>query len=70
MLASEIGFYDWSGRQAKRHRTEIRERLGFRECSVADGEQLTGWLIAQVTQAERRGVAVVPAENRADMRSE
>ncbi|MDN5918863.1 MAG: Tn3 family transposase, partial [Pseudonocardia sp.] len=56
--ASEIGFYDWSGRQAKRHRTEIRERLGFRECSVADAEQLTGWLIAQVTQGERRSERV------------
>jgi Domain of unknown function (DUF4158) len=58
VLSSEIGFYDWSGWQAKRHRTEIRERLGFRECSVADAEQLTGWLIAQVTQVERRSERV------------
>jgi hypothetical protein len=52
--AEQVAFYDSSGRQAKRHRAEIRERLGFRECGVADAELLTEWLIAEVTQAERR----------------
>ncbi len=31
--AADIGFYDWDGRQVKRHRAEIRRVTGFRECS-------------------------------------
>ncbi|MEU1728304.1 DUF4158 domain-containing protein [Nonomuraea sp. NPDC005692] len=31
-----VGLYDWSGRTIERHRGEIRDHLGFRECSVAD----------------------------------
>src|SRR6266571_3277317 len=42
--ASTLGFYEWSGRTIKRHRAEIRAHLGFRECTVADAEELTGWL--------------------------
>src|SRR5664279_4697300 len=45
---------DWSGRQIKAHRSEIRGSLGFRECSVADAEKLTAWLAEHVAQAERR----------------
>jgi hypothetical protein len=52
--ASDLGFYDWSGRSIERHRAEIREALGFRECSVADADKLTDWLVTNVTQAERR----------------
>jgi TnpA family transposase len=52
--AADLGFYEWSGRSIERHRSEIREALGFRECSVADADKLTDWLIANVTQAERR----------------
>src|SRR2546430_499617 len=40
----EIGFYDWSGRQAKRHWGEVCQALGFRECSVGDADKLTAWL--------------------------
>jgi hypothetical protein len=39
--ASDLGFYDWSGRSIERHRAEIREALEFRECSVADADKLT-----------------------------
>ena len=54
VAASDLGFYDWSGRQIKAHRAEIRAHLGLRECSVADAGKLTEWLAGHVTQAERR----------------
>lgn len=50
----ELGFYDWSGRQAKRLRVEVRAALGFRECSVADAEVLTSWLAEHVGETQRR----------------
>jgi hypothetical protein len=50
----ELGFYDWSGRQAKRHRVEIRRALGFRECGVADADKLARWLAEHVADTERR----------------
>jgi hypothetical protein len=36
-----------SGRSVERHRAEIREHLGFREATVADGEALAEWLQQQ-----------------------
>lgn len=42
--SGSLGFYEWSGRTIKRHRAEIRAHLGFRECTVADAKELTGWL--------------------------
>ncbi len=54
VAASELGFLDFSSRQAQRHRSEIRQALGFRECAVADAEKLTTWLAENVAQAERR----------------
>ncbi len=53
MAASELAFYDWSGRTIKANRVQIRRALGYRECSVADADKLTEWLVANVTQAER-----------------
>jgi hypothetical protein len=50
---TEIAFYEWSGRTSKAHRAQIRTALGFRECSVADADVLTQWLIEHVTQTER-----------------
>ncbi|KKC04333.1 Tn3 family transposase [Mycobacterium nebraskense] len=50
---TEIAFYEWSGRTSKAHRAQIRTALGFRECSVADADALTQWLIEHVTQTER-----------------
>lgn len=50
---SEIAFYDWQGRSAKRNRTEIRDFTGFGECSVADAEKVTLWLAENVCDQER-----------------
>lgn len=50
---TEVAFYDWSGRTIEYHRAQIRDWLGFRECTVADAGALTTWLVDNVTQAER-----------------
>ncbi|WP_226351777.1 DUF4158 domain-containing protein [Pseudonocardia sp. ICBG601] len=50
---TELAFYDWSGRTIEFHRSQIRRTLGFRECSVADADKLTEWLVTTVTQTER-----------------
>ncbi len=50
---TDIGSYEWAGRSIERHWAQIREHLGFRECSVADAEQLTAWLAAHVAERER-----------------
>ncbi|MCA1680280.1 MAG: DUF4158 domain-containing protein [Actinobacteria bacterium] len=52
--AADLGSYEWAGRSIERHRAQIREQLGFRECTVADAEQLTAWLAEHVAQRERR----------------
>ena len=54
VAAAEFGSYEWAGRSIEHHRAQIREHLGFRECTVADAEQLTAWLAEHVTQIERR----------------
>lgn len=61
--------YEWTERSIERHRAQIREQLGFRECTVANAEQLTGWLAEHVAQAERRP-ALVRDELLAHCRSE
>jgi TnpA family transposase len=55
---TEIAFYDWSGRTIEYHRAQIRRALGFRECTVADADALTWWLVDEVTQVERSGERV------------
>ena len=45
---------DWSGRQAKRIRVEVRRALGFRRCGVGDADKLTRWLAEHVGEADRR----------------
>ncbi len=52
--AGSVGFYEWSGRTVKRHRAEIRAHFGFRECTVADADELAGWLAGGYAQEERR----------------
>ncbi|MBZ4318777.1 Tn3 family transposase [Streptomyces sp. SCA2-4] len=52
--ASELESYDWTGRTVEYHRAQIREHLGFRECSVADAEKLTAYLAEHVAHKERR----------------
>jgi uncharacterized protein DUF4158 len=54
VTATERRSFDFASRTAKRHRTEIRAYTGFRECSVADGEALAGWLAEHVASGERR----------------
>lgn len=54
VYAGSLGFYEWTGRTIKRHRAEIRAHHGFRECTVADAEDLTGWLAGDYAQQERR----------------
>ncbi|NGO72358.1 DUF4158 domain-containing protein, partial [Streptomyces boncukensis] len=49
---AEWAAYDWTGRAIKRHRTEIREAFGFRECSVEDQAQLAEWLAAELCPVE------------------
>jgi Domain of unknown function (DUF4158) len=51
---ADLGLYEWSGRTIEYHRAQIRGHLGFRECTVADAEQLTQWLAGSVCEAERR----------------
>jgi TnpA family transposase len=52
--AGSVGFYEWTGRTFIRHRAEIRAHFGFRECTVADADDLAGWLAAGYAQEERR----------------
>ncbi|MCK9897196.1 DUF4158 domain-containing protein [Frankia sp. AgB32] len=54
----DLGFYEWTGRTIKYHRVQIREHLGFRECSVADADTLAEWLAGTVCEAERRSELV------------
>jgi hypothetical protein len=51
---SDLGLYEWTGRTHKFHRGQIRKVLGFRECTVADADKLTAWLVENVAEAERR----------------
>jgi TnpA family transposase len=51
--ASDIGLFDWEGRTAERFPGTVRAFLGFRECSVADGEKLAVWLAGEVCGRER-----------------
>jgi hypothetical protein len=51
--ASDVGFYEWSGSTVEYHRSQVRENLGFRVCSVADADKLTDWLTGHVAHAER-----------------
>lgn len=55
---TEIAFYDFTGRTSKAHRTQIRQALGYRECSVSDANEIVGWLVEHVTQRERSGERV------------
>lgn len=46
--------YDWQGRTIKEHRAQIREALGFREATVADGEEVKAWLVEHVLPQEHQ----------------
>ena len=66
---TEVAFYEWSGRTNRFHRNQIRTALGFRECTVTDGDALVGWLVEHVTQVER-GAERVREHLRARCRAE
>src|ERR1051326_4555333 len=51
--AAEFELYEWSGSTFFYHKRQIREHLGFRECSVALADKLTEWLAVNVAHAER-----------------
>jgi len=60
-LAPQVGVpadawaqYAWESRTIEYHRAQIRQHLGFREATVADGETLVTWLCAQILPATRR----------------
>jgi len=45
VAATDLALYDFSSRQAQRHRTAIRERTGWHECTCTDLVKLTLWLV-------------------------
>jgi hypothetical protein len=45
--------YAWDGRTIEYHRAQIRQHLGFREATVADGEMLVTWLAEQIVPTTR-----------------
>ena len=60
-LAQQVGVasdvwaqYDWHSRTIEYHRAQIRQHLGFREATVADGEALVTWLCDQILPTTRR----------------
>ena len=50
--------YDWSGRTATRHRSQIRDAFGFREFTRADEDRLSAWLAGEVFPFEHRESAI------------
>ncbi|WP_062009831.1 DUF4158 domain-containing protein [Streptomyces hygroscopicus] len=48
----EFAAYDWAGRAISRHRMEIRDVFGFRECAVEDQAQLAEWLTGELCGVE------------------
>ncbi|MFD4096747.1 DUF4158 domain-containing protein [Streptomyces albidoflavus] len=52
VAAEEWAAYDWAGRAIKRHRMEIRDAFGFRECTEEDQAQLAEWLAVELCGVE------------------
>jgi len=52
--AEAFAEYDWSGRTLKRHRSQVRSALGFREASRKDEDRLATWLAQEVCPVELR----------------
>lgn len=46
--------YDWEGRRHREHRRDIRELLGFHAATLADQDELRGWLMKDVLPHEHR----------------
>jgi hypothetical protein len=54
VAASELGFYDFASRAAKRHRSELRDLTGWHECSLTDQVKLISHLVDVIWHDERR----------------
>lgn len=52
--ASELGFYDFASRAAKRYRSELRDLTGWHECTKADLVKLVSHLVDVIWHDERR----------------
>lgn len=60
-IAAQLGLstrawreYEWQGRTIERHRSQIREFLGFRESSLQDLREVKAWLCEKVLVFERQ----------------
>ncbi|MGW5124567.1 Tn3 family transposase [Streptomyces sp. NPDC004069] len=54
VAASELAFYDFTSRAAKRHRSELRDLTGWHECTKTDLVKLVSHLVDVIWQDERR----------------
>ncbi|OHV28504.1 hypothetical protein BBK14_17855 [Parafrankia soli] len=54
VAASELGFYDFASRAAKRHRSELRDLTGWHECMKSDLVKLVSHLVDVIWHDERR----------------
>ncbi|MFE0201596.1 DUF4158 domain-containing protein, partial [[Kitasatospora] papulosa] len=52
--ASELAFYDFTSRAAKRHRSELRDLTGWHECTKSDLGKLVSHLVDVIWHDERR----------------
>ncbi len=50
----DLDDYPWAGRTVERHHSDIRAHLDYRVATVDDQDQLTEWLVENVTNAEQR----------------
>lgn len=60
-LAGQVGVgaeawaaYPWEGRSVEYHRASIRAHEGFREATLADGQDLEAWLVQEALDQEQR----------------
>lgn len=54
VAASELAFYDFTSRAAKRHRSELRDLTGWHECTKTDLVKLVSHLVDVIWHDERR----------------
>ncbi|WP_406177315.1 DUF4158 domain-containing protein [Streptomyces sp. NBC_00996] len=54
VLAAELAFYDFTGRTAKRHRSELRRLTGWHEYGVNEEVKLTAHLVDAIWHDKRR----------------
>ncbi|MGW2090323.1 DUF4158 domain-containing protein, partial [Streptomyces sp. NPDC001880] len=54
VAASELAFYDFTSRAAKRHRSQLRDLTGWHECTKTDLVKLVSHLVDVIWHDERR----------------